>query len=259
MSNKNDYFPTKYWFKNGTLHRAFFEYEEWAENPRNFFEPLSVIVNASKYGLCGSCDIECNDIEEWLIRETGINEDWYWNNRKRYGGIEGLISKFIKEKCVAFEYLTVYDHSGITVSCGYCRGWDYSNIGFVYVPKDSDEVKSYRKGHTKKETEEWASKNIHAEIHELDQWCRGDVYCMVEETYDEESQEWEMTDSLGMIWLDDETTQKERECAISHIKEYFSGKAELFDEEIINKALESNTLDLLQGQQSFDFMKEIAS
>lgn len=255
MSNKNDYLPTKYWFENGTLHKAFFEYEEWAENPRDFSEPLSVIVNASKYGLCGQSDIKCNDIEEWLISETGINEEWYWNNRKRYGGIEGLISKFIKEKCVAFEYLTVYDHSGITVSCGYCRGWDYSNIGFVYVPKDSDEVKDYRKGHTKKETEEWASKNIHAEIHELDQWCRGDVYCMVEEAYDDEAQEWEMTDSLGMIWLDDETCQKEEEDAIGYIKDYFSGKAELFDEEIINKALKSNTLDLLQGQKAFDFME----
>ena len=103
---KCDYYPTMYWNKQGVIHRAFYEYEEFAENPRDWLEPLSTIVNASKYALCSDSDDSVKDIEDWLIAETGINEDWYENNYKRYSGINGLLNKFIKEKCIAFAYGT---------------------------------------------------------------------------------------------------------------------------------------------------------
>lgn len=259
MGTKNDYLPTKCWIENGQIHRAFFEYEEWLnESPRDCCN-LSVIVNASKYGLDGDGDIKIDSGtgEEWLINATGIDENWYYANKERYGGLDALAEKFEREKCVAFEWLSVYDHSGITVSCGRASGWDYSWVGFAYVSKDNEEVKAYRKSHTLKETKEWASHILHSEIHTLDQYCRGDVYCCVEEVYDKDTDSWEQEDCIGYIYLNDETCQTEKEDAISCIRDNFAGKKELFDSDVVDKAIELDAVENLLGQSSFDFMKEI--
>lgn len=256
MGNKNEYLPTKCWFdKDGTLHRAFYEYEEYLENPRSGWDCfLGVIVNASSYGLCGNSDEEVNDIEEWLISKTGINEDWYWNNHKRYG-MNGLIKKFIKEQCIAFEYLSVYDHSGISVSCGKAYGWDYSNVGFIYVPKNSDEAKHYMRTHTRAETEKWAEEIIKGEIELLDDCCQGNVYVLVDEIYNEETGEWEDNDFLGQMYLTTSDRNKRYEMAIDEIKGNMSGQYELLDWDKVEDAINDNTLDVLKGQLLFDFME----
>lgn len=252
MSNKNEYLPCKCWFEKGELHRAYFEYDEDCYDSPRDWDNLSIIVNASRYNLCGSNDVVTNDIEEWLIKETGIKEDWYYKNYKRYGGLDGLINKFQKEKCIAFTYLSVYDHSGICVYCGYERGWDTSAVGFAYVPKDSDEVKSYRRTSSLEETKKWANEVLESEIHTLDQYVRGDVYGVITEVYDEETKEWNREESLWDIYLD---SKSEEDSAISYIKEY-SGDAELLDEKVVLEAIENNTLDVLQGQNVLVF-KEI--
>lgn len=256
MSYKAEYLPTKCWVKDGTLHRAFFEYDEDVyEHVRDFGCCLSTIVNASRYCLGGENDEKVSDIEDWLIAKTGINEDWYWKNHKRYGGIMGLVEKF-KKQCVAFEFLSVYDHSGITVSCGLSSGWDYSNVGFVYVAKDNEEVKAYRKGHTLKKTTEWAMGILHDEIHTLDDYVRGNVYCLIHEVYDEELEEWEIQDTLGSIYLTSDTREEEEKYALEYITEY-SGKCKLFEWDVAEDAIEHNSLDILNGQQTFNF-EEIA-
>lgn len=242
---KNEYLPTKCWFKNGELHRAYYVYDEYVDESPRDWNPLSIIVNASGYSLCGKDDISTNDIEEWLIRETGINEEWYWNNKERYGGIDRLIEKFKKEKCVAFSYLSVYDHSGVSVFCGYARGWDYSAIGFVYVPKDCDEVKADRKTHSLKETEEWADKLMHSEIECLNQYVSGEVYGVIEEVYDTETDSWDEVDSVFGIYLD---PHNEKESALQTIKDNYGTVIEFFDMDEIETAIKNNTLDVYNGQ-----------
>lgn len=253
---KNDYLPSKCWFENGKLMRGYFCYDENAENPRDW-DNLSIIVNASKYGICGRGDIEVKDIEEWLIAETGINEEWYYANYKRYGGIDGLIEKFKREKCAAFTFVSVYDHSGICIYSGYCRGWDYSCVGFAYVPKDSKEVKDYRKTHTAEETKKWAEEVTDAELHTLDQWCRGDVYGCVTEEYDFDNHEWDKYsgDSCWGYFLNDATCKSEEEDAINIIKDFAGSDTKLYDEKVIEDALNDNTLDVLLGQKVFEFME----
>jgi len=255
MSTRNDYLPCKCWFENGKLHRAYFAYDNDPESPREW-DNLSVIVNASGYNLCGRGDIETDDIEDWLIAETGINEDWYYNNKKRYGGIEKLVEKFIKEKCAAFTYVSVYDHSGICVYSGYCRGWDYSAIGFAYIPKDSKEVRSYRRSHTAEETKKWAEEILEGEIHTLDQWCRGEVYGCVTEEYDTELEQWDKWsgDSCWGYYLGND----EEKDAINIIKE-FSGNNELLDENVVLQAIEEGNLDVLQGQQLIVFEFDVSA
>lgn len=253
---KNDYLPTKCWFDGGKLMRGYFCYDECAESPREW-DNLSVIVNASKYNLCGRHDVKTNDIEGWLIRETGINEEWYQRNYKRYGGIEGLIEKFRKEKCAAFSYITVYDHSGISVYCGYERGWDNTIAGFAYISKDNEEVKAYRKGHSKKETEEWADKMLECEIHVLNQWVNGNVYGCVTEEYNFEENEWDSYsgDSCWNYFLDDTTCESEEKDALDIIREFAGRDTKLYDMDVIEQALEDNTIDVLLGQKVFEFME----
>lgn len=254
MSIRNEYLPMKYWIESdGTLKRAFYEYEENAwDSPREWGN-LGVIVNASGYCITGENDVQTDDIEEWLISETGINREWYYNNTKRYGGIDGLLRKFIKEKCMAFEYLTVYEHSGVTIRCGYTTGWDYSNVGFIYVPKDNQEVKQYRKGHSKEQTEEWASGILHSEVAVLRDYLEGNVYCAVCESYDEESGQWNMEDSVGDIYLTSDTREEENNMAVSEIKDYFSAKTSFIDSKKVEDAIENNSLDLIRGQLELDF------
>ena len=194
------------------------------------------------------CDYDIDFVMPY-DKETGINEDWYENNYKRYSGINGLLNKFIKEKCIAFEYLSVYDHSGITVSCGKSYGWDYSNVGFVYVAKDNPEVIAYRKTHSKKETEEWALGILHSEIKLLDDWCTGSVYYLVEEIFNTETEDWEFNVSLGSMYLN------EYEDAISEIKNNFSTDCQLLNEKEFNKLFANKVLDTLNGQKLFEFME----
>jgi hypothetical protein len=251
---KNDYLPTKCWFENdGTLMRGYFVYDENADSPRDW-DNLGIIVNASRYNLCGHHDIETNSIEEWLINETGINEEWYYNNKERYGGIDALLEKFQNEKCAAFTFISVYDHSGICVYAGYCTGWDYSAVGFAYIPKNSKEVKSYRKGHSAEETKDWANRVLEGEIHDLDNWCRGNVYGCVTEEYNEELEEWDVFsgDSCYGYYLNDTSSESEEKDAINIIKD-FAGDHKLFDYEEVESAIENKSLDVLKGQLLFDF------
>lgn len=254
---KANYLPTKYWFEGDTLYRAYFNYEEDCyDSPRDWGN-MTVIVNASKYNLCGRNDIQTdtNRIDEWLVEATGINPVWYENHRNY--GMKNLVAKFIKEKCIAFSNLSVYDHSGISVSCGTSCGWDYSNVGFVYIPKDNEEVKDYRKTHTLAETKEWADKILHGDIKILDDYLSGQVYCLEIETFDKESQEWDMTNSLGGIYLTADTTHEEIDIALSYIKDY-SGDNKFFEEKEVEKAIKENTLDILNGQIAFEFMEATA-
>ena len=259
MGIKSEYLPTEYWTDSeGSLHRAYFEYEDglMSESPREWSN-LTVIVNASSYCLTGSNDVSVKDIEEYLIQETGINENWYYSNYRRYGGVKSLIEKFRKEKCIAFEYLSVYDHSGITVRCGLGSGWDVSNVGFVYVPKDSAEVKDYMKKHGKEETEKWAKSMLEGEVRTLADYCEGNVYCLVHEKYDEEFSSWEVEDTLGDVYLTSDTCDGEMENARNCIKDNcaYSG-CKFITETEVNKAIEENTLDvLLHGQKILQFME----
>ena len=254
MSTINNYLPVKYWLdKNETLHKAYFEYDEDCYDSPREWDNLGIIVNASHYSITGENDIQTDDIEDWLIQETGINEDWYYNNRKRYGGVNGLIKKFIKEKCIAFKYLSVYEHSGITIHCGKSYGWDYSNVGFIYIPKDNQEVKDYIRTEGKIKTEDWADKVLESEVRSLRDCLEGNVYTLVDEVYNDESGVWEYNDSVGNIYLSSDTSEEEENLAIGEIKGFFSGKADFLDNDNVEKAIENGEMDIIRGQLTLNF------
>lgn len=251
--NRNEYLPTKYWVKNNQLHRAFYEYEtECYDSPRDWGN-IGIIVNFSDYHITGSDDKVANDIEEWLIKATGINEDWYESHRNSYG-VDGLLKKFIREQCAAFQYISIYDHSGIAVSCGKAYGWDYSNVGFIYVPLSSADYKQVLEETNTAYAKAWAEKTIVSEIKILDDYCQGSVYSLVEEVYNNELHEWENVDCIGNVYLTSDNWDKEKELAIAEIKANYSHSATLIDEKTALNAIDCNMLDTLLGQMLFDFV-----
>ena len=227
MGTKNDYLPTKYWLEDNTIHRAFFEYEEYLdESPRDWDNLGTMVCGHRRYTLG---DIQVRDMEEWEA------------------------NKPLKKDTLVILPLGLYDHSGITMYVGGITDpWDSGEVGYIYVRKDNEEVIEYKKTHTWKETEEWAEKILRGEVETYDQYLRGDVYCLCEEVYNEETEEWENMDSLGCIYLD---THKEQESAVNEIKCYSSGTYEFIDEDKVLNAIEHHEIDILAGQKVFSFME----
>lgn len=227
MGTKNDYLPTKYWLEDNTIHRAFFEYEEYLdESPRDWYNLGTMVCGHRRYNLG---DIQVRDMEEWEA------------------------NKPLKKDTLVILPLGLYDHSGITMYVGgRTDPWDSSEVGYIYVRKDNEEVVEYKKTHTWKETEEWAESILRGEVETYDQYLRGDVYCLCEEVYDEETEEWVSVDSLGYIYLD---THKEQESAVNEIKYNMSGTYEFIDEDKILNAIEHHEIDILAGQKVLSFME----
>lgn len=250
--NRDEYLPVEYWVKDNQLHRAFYEYEiECYDSPRDWGN-VGIIVNFSGYGITGSNDVRANDIEEWLINATGINEDWYESHRNSYG-VDGLLKKFIREQCAAFQYINIYDHSGISISCGKAYGWDYSNVGFIYVPLSSADYKCILKKTNTAYAKDWAEKAIISEIQFLDDYCKGNVYSLVEEVYDTEFHEWKTVQTVGDMYLTSDSWEKEKEYAKDEIRSNFAYKATFIDEKTALNAIKHNMFDTLLGQMLFDF------
>ena len=72
--------------------------------------------------------------------------------------------------------LSLYDHSGVSMSVGVASGWDCGQVGFIYcTQKDLDDHGV---------TLEVAEKNMRAEVALYDQYLQGDVYRVTVEDTD---------------------------------------------------------------------------
>jgi hypothetical protein len=223
---KLDFLPCKAWIYNGDIYRAYFVNDECPESPREW-DNTSVMVDFSRYHIGDENPRE--NCEEWLIRETGIDGNWYDSHRDSYG-MDGLIKRFQREKCRAFSFLSIYDHSGISLYEGSGSGWDTSCIGFAYVPM------------SEKLTKEEAEKAISSEIKTYNMFLEGSVYdCIVEKLV---NGEWKLSDALGGNYINNEKD------AIEVISSYFSGKAELKDADDLLDEIDEKGLDVVAYGQT---------
>lgn len=91
--------------------------------------------------------------------------------------------------------LWLYDHGGITMSCGartgvYADRWDSSAVGFIVAEKDT----AMRElGATEADWRERVIAYMEAEVEEYDQWLTGDVYGY--ELYEHTEDGWNQIDS----------------------------------------------------------------
>ena len=105
-----------------------------------------------------------------------------------------------KERPAAILPLYLFDHSGLTISTDMEKfracdsaGWDWGQVGFVFVRKSHAELK----GLTKAEARERAEAVIAAEVEEYDQHLTGDVWFIKVERLDEDGEAIEDVESCG--------------------------------------------------------------
>lgn len=126
-------------------------------------------------------------------KDHGYLEGDYAN----WSELEKAITK--KEKPVVIMPLYMMDHSGLSIAIDSERfracdsaGWDWGQVGFIFVKKSHAELK----GLSKDKAVERAEADIKAEVDQYDYYLRGEVYSIVVERL-EDGEAVEIVDSCG--------------------------------------------------------------
>ncbi len=97
---------------DGSILEVFYDFE--AENPREWDNCTKIFCFTDSYVLGDKHDLKA----------------------EQFDSFEAIQNYLIKEfNAVVIVPLTLYDHSGISLSIGEKRGWDTSPVGFMFVDK----------------------------------------------------------------------------------------------------------------------------
>ena len=152
------------------------EYDDSAESPRNWSN-LSILIIRNGLG----------DNDKYLNRELENSQYKVDCAEDHLELMKEIVEEHLGSKVIYADFISKYEHSGVRYFVGQSSGWDYSNIGFVFVTEDSlEEI-----GCFKKQIEEI----VKNEIELFSQWANGDVYRFT--LYDDEGNE---EDSMGSIY-----------------------------------------------------------
>jgi len=136
-------------------------YDEDCENPREFYDAFGTMICKHKNYRLGDdqksreffnsdgfeeCETE-EEVEEYLKREYGA---------------EIILP------------LSLYDHSGISMSIGRCRGWDSGQVGYIYATKEKC-IEEFGEDFSRDKI----IKLLEAEVEEYDNFIRGECYYFV--------------------------------------------------------------------------------
>ena len=142
---------------------------------------------------------ECEDIT-WLVDEIieALPQKDKWKLLERHANI-------------VFLPLYLYDHSGITMNtCGHSCRWDSGQVGYIYTDKnvimETGGMLQNEKGNCVKITDRnWkkaAYQWMEGEVEVYDQYLQGEVYGIITEEYDTDSDDWEEKDSCWGFFSD---------------------------------------------------------
>jgi len=133
--------------------RAEIFYDDFAENPREAFDNLGIMLCKHKRYNLGDRR-EKFDWEEF--------DSWY--------DVKEFIRMEYKAEVILPLYL--YDHSGITISTKpFQCGWDSGQVGFIYIDPEMN-INNAGKPFSKEQLEE----DLRAEVELYDMYLRGEVY-----------------------------------------------------------------------------------
>jgi hypothetical protein len=131
--------------------------DQYPENPRIDFDHMGTMVCFhSKYKLGDdNHGYDKDDFSSWDELEEQI-----WEN----------------EDPILVLPLFLYDHSGITISTGrFSSSWDSGQVGFIFMKKKVMEEAHFIETAVGA-AEKRAKEILEAEVHEYDQYLRGDIY-----------------------------------------------------------------------------------
>lgn len=179
------------------------EVDDFTENPREYAECTTMVCFHKRYNLGDKHDFSSNDFDGWDDFETYLKE----NN-----------------DIVLIEPLSLYDHSGISMSIGKLSGWDCGQVGFIYMTKQQmiacygdDEIDGIR---LRKIMELFKG-----EVETYNKYLLGEVYsiCLYERFSDGEHEVKDMADCIGGFYFDKDYTVTDA------IKEHFGLDKEDYD------------------------------
>lgn len=164
------------------------DYDYDVDSPRNWSN-LSILIIRNGLG----------DNDEYLNRELENSQHKVGCAEDHLELMKEIVEEHLGSKVIYADFISKYEHSGVRYFVGQSSGWDYANIGFVFVTEDSlEEI-----GCSKEDIE----KIVEAEIETFSQWTNGEVYYFT--LYDDEGNE---EYSLGGLY------------SLEEIKEYLPGE-----------------------------------
>ena len=149
------------------------EYDDSAESPRNWSN-LSILIIRNGSG----------DNDEYLNRELENSQHKVGCAEDHLELMKEIVEEHLGSKVIYADFISKYEHSGVSYFIGQSSGWDYSNIGFVFVTKDSLKKIGC--------AEEDVERIVKQEIETFSQWANGEVYHFT--LYDDEGN---VEDSCG--------------------------------------------------------------
>ena len=151
-------------------------YDYDSDTPRNWSN-LSILIIRDNKG----------DDNSYLTSELERTQYEVNNAEEHKQLMIEVIEDHFGSKVVYSDFISKYEHSGVSYFIGQSSGWDYSNIGFVFVTEGS--LKEI--GCAEEDIEEI----VKCEIETFSQWANGEIYHFT--LYDDEGNE---EDSLGGIY-----------------------------------------------------------
>lgn len=152
------------------------DYDYDSDSPRSWSN-LSILIIRNGLG----------DNDKYLNRELERTQYEVNNAEDHLELMKEIVEEHLDSKVIYADFISKYEHSGVRYFIGQSSGWDYSNIGFVFVTEDSlEEIGCH------KDRIEEIVKN---EIETFSQWANGEIYHFT--LYDDEGNE---VDSLGDIY-----------------------------------------------------------
>ena len=151
--------------------------DEYADSPRNWDNVAKIVCSHRRYSL-GDEELEIKYSNNWkeafaqhIADEYDLNvEDCYDLTEKEFKRVWRWI-----ENNLIWDEVSLYDHSGISLSLGIRNGWDSGQVGYIYIHKD-DAVENWGKEYLTKEVRKKAWVCIENEIKVYNDYLTGNVY-----------------------------------------------------------------------------------
>lgn len=148
-------------------------YDSDSDNPRNWSN-LSILVIRGNGG----------DDNSYLTSELERTQYEVNNAEEHKQLMVEVVEDYFGSKVVYSDFISKYEHSGVSYFIGQSSGWDYSNIGFVFVTEESLEECGC--------AEEDIEEIVKGEIETFSRWANGEVLQYI--LYDDEGN---VEDSCG--------------------------------------------------------------
>ena len=125
------------------------------ESPREWDNLGTMFCSHRRYTL-GDYQFDADDFDGWDAVKKHLEED---------------------EGAVVILPLSLYDHSGISMSVGEAHGWDSGQVGFIYMTREKIEKEFPDDYATDIEaTHEKVEKYLEGEVETYNQYLQGDIY-----------------------------------------------------------------------------------